>query len=261
MFERFDFDTYRGILRWITDERPCVSFPEAADLGAAPFCLVRHDIDFSLSSALRIAQVEAEMGVKATYFLLLSAPHYNLLTPENSRMPRALTDLGHEVGLHYDSTTVADLPPDEGDAVLRAQAALLGTLSGGPVTAIARHNPGFGGVDPMEHAEGFLSAYDPRFTSEITYVSDSCGAWREEGLAVLGAAEPPPHLQLLVHPLFWDARGVDRWTHLERLRGTQLQEVEDQIAVERQVWIGHPAVGPHDARVRAAQGSGGPPQS
>lgn len=252
MLERFDFDTYRRMLRWISSARPCVGFREALEMGGDDFCLVRHDIDLSLAAAVRMAEVDADVGVRSTFFLLFSAPQYNLLTRDNSRVPRRLVELGHDVGLHYDTSAVDQLPADEAVAVFRTQAELLGALSGAPVTAVARHNPGFGGFDPMAQTTGFVSAYDPRFTSEITYVSDSCGAWRAEGLEVLTAAEPPRKLQLLTHPIFWTEEGADRWTQLDRLRLAQLQELEAEAAAARDVWSGHPAVAAHDLRVQAA---------
>jgi hypothetical protein len=203
-----------------------------------------------------MAEVEAELAVKATYFLLFGAGHYDLLTPANAQVPRALVALGHEVGLHYDSTAVAGLSPAEAVAVLRAQAALLEALSGAPVRAVARHNPGFGGTDPLAAESGFINAYDPRFTRDIAYVSDSCGAWRPEAHDVLGAPEPPRHLQLLTHPLFWDEQALDRWTHLDRLHRTQTAQIDAQAAYTRDIWSVHPAVADHDARVHASGSPG-----
>lgn len=253
MFDRFDLDTYRALLRWISRDRRCVSFPAALEIDG-PYCLVRHDVDLCLSAALRMAAVEAELGITATYFLLLSSGHYNLLAAGSSGVPRALVEMGHEVGLHYDAAAVAGFPRDVACDVLRSQAMLLGELSGAPVRAIARHNPGLGGSDPMQAAKDFVNAYDPRFTNQIAYVSDSCGAWRDEAIALLGAGEPPPNLQLLIHPIFWDEQADVRWAHLERLREARVREVEAEVALLRDLWTVHPAVAQHDRRVEAQGG-------
>ncbi len=260
MFERFDYETYRRVLRWVSDDRPCVGFPTAVQKDGQPYCLVRHDVDFSLPAALAMAEVEAELGITATYFLLFSGPHYNLLAGDNPRVARTLIELGHEVGLHYDSRAVDGLPPEEALETLQAEARLLEMLGGAPITAIARHNPGMGGEDPFERVPGFINAYEPRFTSQIAYVSDSCGAWREEALALLTAEEPPRNMQLLIHPLFWDERATDRWTHLERLRKARVADVEKQIALTRDVWKGHAGAAQHDRRIEAAMGERAPSQ-
>ena len=246
MLERFDFDTYRELLRRLSEDRPCVGFPRALQMRGSPYCLIRHDVDFSVSSALRMAALEADLGLSATYFLLFSAD-YNLLAPANSRFPRELVEMGHEVGLHYDSAAVAALAPDDGVELLRAEAALLGMLAGAPVRVIARHSPGFGGRDPMEGTE-FINAYGPRFTTEITYISDSCGAWRDHAVEALGADELPSNVQLLIHPIFWDDDTADRWTRLERLRLARLEELDAQVAAVQTIWSQHAGVVEHDRR-------------
>ena len=148
VLDRFDLDTYRELLRRLSADRPCVGFPRALEMRDRSYCLIRHDVDFSVSSALRMAALEADLGLSATYFLLFSAD-YNLLAPENSRLPRALVEMGHEVGLHYDSAAVAAFAPDEAVELLRTEASLLGKLAGAPVRVVARHSPGFGGRDTM----------------------------------------------------------------------------------------------------------------
>lgn len=253
MFDSFDFDTYRDVLRRLSRDRPCVGFPRALEMRGSPYCLIRHDVDFSVSSALRMAALEAELGISATYFLLFSAD-YNLLAPQNSRFPRALVEMGHEVGLHYDSAAVAAFTPDEAVELLRAQAALLGMLAGAPVRVIARHTPSFGGRDPMEGTE-FINAYDPAFTSEITYISDSCGAWRDNAVETLAADEPPFNVQLLIHPIFWDEDAADRWTRLEHLRVARLEELDDLVAAVQTIWSEHAGVVEHDRRCGQAAAS------
>ena len=246
MLERFDFDTYREVLRRLSQDRPCVGFPRALEMRGSAYCLIRHDVDFSVSSALRMAALEADLGLSATYFLLFSAD-YNLLAPQNSGLPRALVEMGHEVGLHYDSAAVAALAPDEAVELLRAEAALLGMLAGAPVRVIARHSPGFGGRDPMEGTE-FINAYDPGFTTEITYISDSCGAWRDHAVEALSADELPSRVQLLIHPLFWDEDAADRWSRLEHLRLARLEELDAQVAAAQTIWSQHAGVLEHDRR-------------
>src|SRR5213593_3505306 len=42
--------------------------------------LWRHDVDFSVHRALRLAEIEAEAGVRATYFMYPRSQFYNLLS-------------------------------------------------------------------------------------------------------------------------------------------------------------------------------------
>jgi peptidoglycan/xylan/chitin deacetylase (PgdA/CDA1 family) len=247
MLERFDLETYAALLERLRADRPIVGFPEALEMPDQPYALVRHDVDFSPEAALRMARLEAELGVKATYFLLLECPWYALLTAPHNELPRQLVELGHEVGLHYAADIFDPLDEAAGIAAMEAQAALLSALSGEPVRVVARHHPSLGGAPPPV-APGVIDAYDARFTTDIEYVSDSCGAWRDATVALFGADELPPRIQLLVHPLFWTAAGTDRWTLLEQLRAERSEVVEADIARLRGFWGAHAGVQEHDAR-------------
>lgn len=68
-----------------------------------PGAFWRHDVDFSLEAALKMAHFEAERGVRATYYLFLGlneCPFYSHL--DAMRAERELIELGHSIGLHVD---------------------------------------------------------------------------------------------------------------------------------------------------------------
>jgi hypothetical protein len=143
--------------------------------------LLRHDVDLSLEAAVELAQVEAGLGARATYFLMTESVFYNLDSAVGRAAVATLRDLGHAVGLH------AVYPRAELDARFD------------PV--IAWHNPDpeymkapFGGaVNVMQ--EGF---FDP-----ATYRSDSNQHWRSGCPHEELAAGAFPWLQLLTHPEIW----------------------------------------------------------
>ena len=62
--------------------------------------LLRHDVDLSLDAALRMAELEAEAGAAATYFLMTRSEFYNLDSPSGAAAIERLRELGHRVGLH-----------------------------------------------------------------------------------------------------------------------------------------------------------------
>jgi hypothetical protein len=62
--------------------------------------LLRHDVDLSLDAALRLAELEAEAGAQATYFLMTESVFYNLASAEGTVALERLRALGHRVGLH-----------------------------------------------------------------------------------------------------------------------------------------------------------------
>ena len=66
------------------------------------FLKVVHDIDFSVKEAYKIALIEKDMGIKANYFFMLSSNTYNPLSNENRSYIERISNLGHEISLHFD---------------------------------------------------------------------------------------------------------------------------------------------------------------
>lgn len=249
MRDSFDYGTLWSLLERIAATHRLVRFRDVArGEPDAPFCIVRHDVDYSPAAALRVAEEEAARGIAATYFLLAGTSYYNLLAPEHAGFAKRLTELGHEVGLHYDARFFAAFPRDEWPRLLNAQAALLGELAGAPVASIAMHQPALHGDDPFRGSGDFLNAYDDRFTREMTYVSDSCRAWRDSGWSMFERGLFPPRLHLLLHPINWAAHDRDRVTifrevHEELIAATAA--ARDELLAQ----IGcHAAVVEHEAR-------------
>lgn len=60
---------------------------------------IRHDVDLRPEYSLRVAQVEAEMGAKATYYF--RSMHFT----SHADTIRAIVALGHRAGYHYENLT------------------------------------------------------------------------------------------------------------------------------------------------------------
>lgn len=167
-----------------------------------PSAHVRHDIDLHVEGIERIAREEAALGVRATYYVLLTG-HYNALSEPAVATLRELVGFGHELGLHYD----LQLYPDDPVAAkqrLQLEVSLLGMAVGCTIETIVRHQPSLGGGDPFLQGSGFLNAHDPEYAVGMRYFSDSCRLWREsEFNQVLSGQERPDHLQLNTHPESW----------------------------------------------------------
>ena len=94
----FDLGHYRELLRAANTGGYRWAFfdgePRDGDL------ILRHDVDLSLDAALRMAELEAEEGAAATFFLMTESVFYNLGSPEGVAAIARLGELGHRVGLH-----------------------------------------------------------------------------------------------------------------------------------------------------------------
>lgn len=85
-----------------------------------PHVALRHDVDWSIENALAMATLEAQLGVRSTYFLLHPDGQYSPanyfghvsdgqlhIDPKVFSYANELLDLGHEVALHNDLITLS----------------------------------------------------------------------------------------------------------------------------------------------------------
>jgi hypothetical protein len=209
--DSFDYQTLWKLLARIAERHRLIRFADLIDREPdGRYCILRHDVDYTLYAALFLAREEAARGIHATYFLLVNSRYYNLLSPSHAHVPATLAELGHEVGLHYDVEFLQQFPVERWPELLTAQAVLLERLSGQRVRSIAMHQPGLHGVDPFRNTSDFLNAYSDRFTREMPYLSDSCRAWRNDAWQMLHEGPLPDRLQLSLHPINWAQTDRDR---------------------------------------------------
>jgi hypothetical protein len=203
----FDLAHYRELLEAAqTGGYRFAFFDRPAETGTV---LLRHDVDLSLDAALRVAELEADVGASATYFLMTRSEFYNLNAPSGEDAIEHLRRLGHRVGLH---AVWPDIDHDDRfDRVL------------------AWHNPDPGYMH--ERVEGYVNVMEEPWAD--VYRSDSNQHWRQgcphEELAA-GAFE---RLQLLTHPEIWAYPGATmRETMLAMLDAERDLRLE-QLAADR----------------------------
>lgn len=72
---------------------------------------LRHDVDFDVENALKLARWESARGFRASYYLLHTGWYWRVVGASLSKQmvdaAMEMQDLGHEVGLHNDAISVA----------------------------------------------------------------------------------------------------------------------------------------------------------
>ena len=109
MMRDFTHKSYANYIKAIQKSYPNIlRFDEFFCMDPKPdsFCLIRHDVDRRPKKALQMAQLENQMGIRATYYFRAKK---NVFRPD---IIQAVSSLGHEVGYHYESVsdTRGDLP-------------------------------------------------------------------------------------------------------------------------------------------------------
>jgi peptidoglycan/xylan/chitin deacetylase (PgdA/CDA1 family) len=217
----FTYDAYRAFLDGLLDRGYDFGGFDAPVPGGT--VVLRHDVDWSPERARRMARIEADRGVTATYFLLVSAPLYNVRADRIRAAIEEIESLGHRLGVHVSTHEYWDADPGR-EAVaerVREEQRTLGTVVDDVAEAVSFHIPPDWvlGVD----YDGFTNAYAPAFFEDVAYTADSNQRWREDP-AFDGT--PPERVQVLVHPGLWadadagfgDRLDAERDRHFDAVR-------------------------------------------
>ena len=184
----FSLDHYRELLeaakaggyRFSGFDRP----PSPGDV------IIRHDVDLSLTAAVRMAEVEAEAGVWSTWCLMTRSVFYNLASPEGERALSRLRELGGRIAHH------AVWPQVDLDERFE------------PI--VAWHNPE---LEYMTNPiEGAVNAMSPPWFDRQHFRSDSNHRWGFRGIEHSCPHPDLAHgrldwLHLLIHPAIWVYEG------------------------------------------------------
>ena len=150
----------------------------------------RHDVDHDLGCALRMAELEVEYGIRATYYLRPGGPDYGLaeLTETAGRLVR----LGHRIGTHVEFGLGRRAAMTDAFLVEACERQRLP----GAEHRVSLHRPPESAL--WREIPGFVHTLGPEWKGR--YVSDSRCRFRrspEEALKMGG------RLQINLHPCWW----------------------------------------------------------
>lgn len=189
-------------------DKACAKFRFALlgdDLSEDGICVWRHDIDMSPHRAYRLAQMEAERGVRTNYFVMFGSRFYNPFEPAVTQILRRISDLGHRIGLHFDIS--AQFAKDEKNITLSLgkEAEMLSLLIRTPVESFTLHDPtkatDFSLNKPV--CGHLLNGSASSLVASFDYCSDSNGLWRHRRLQDVIADSAVTRLYALTHAEWW----------------------------------------------------------
>lgn len=163
---------------------------------------LRHDVDLSPEKALEFARREAALGVRSTYYFLVSTQFYAIGAAAIRLILEEIIALGHDIGLHFDAEQYSGRP--EGlDIFAARECEILELSTQRPVRSISFHRPAPVYLNRPEPIAGRRHCYEPAFFSEIGYISDSNGGWHHGHPLDHSAVTEGRAIQLLTHPIWW----------------------------------------------------------
>lgn len=216
------------------------------------FILWRHDCDMSLNRAVRLAEIDAELGITSTFFLHPRSEFYNLLETRQVLLARRIVELGHRVGLHLDTSAHLHLRSEDDliKAVLN-DAKIVEEVVNSNINVFSFHNPderttGF----RARYYGDYLNCYSDWMAANVAYGSDSNGYWRHDPLQDTLEKSDADRVQILTHPEWWLSEEVsprDRVLRAVYGRAIRVMEMYDQ------------ALASHPKRENLGWYDGGPP--
>lgn len=169
--------------------------------------LMRHDVDTQLLIAESMSKIENDLGVKATYFFRFHAHSYNPMKINDARVIKRISDLGHEIGLHYepDYYSMIDSSLENG---LKREIEILQEICKKEVVSVAPHEPtrtnSFRLEDSIvKNLRLENQAYDKTILKNNKYISDSSCHWREGSMLFHFSEKIYKNLYVLTHPYWW----------------------------------------------------------
>ena len=210
----FSYNEYRNIINLIKNNLPILDFTKV-DKTTKKFCVLRHDIEFSIDRAHELAKVEKELGVTSTYTVQLRNNTYNALSEKNIGLIRKIKDLGHNIGLHQ-NPPLMDMEKLGGYIMTDIQ--ILEHFYGFEIDRFAFHRPKKEYLKNYVILENKINCYDKKFFHYFDekpnkvnlYLADSNHEWKY-GYPLDYDFSKINKLQLLTHPYSWTNIGGDNY--------------------------------------------------
>ena len=135
----FSFNHYREILTLVKEKGYQSTFYDEQVEGRQ--IIIRHDIDLDLDAALEMAKIEAELDMKAVYFIWITSPFYNIFENRYKNIIMKIVELGHEIGLHYDETSYMCDSREELISYIDKESNLIKTYFDLDIRTVSFHRP------------------------------------------------------------------------------------------------------------------------
>ena len=182
----FTYDAYAELIRLLMSHNYKIA--TYYDWEQYDKCVIlRHDIDFSLEKALPMAELENKLGVKSTYFVLVTSDFYNVFSKNSRQQLKRIMSLGHEIGLHYDEVCYDGL--DIVSNIIK-ECNVLETAIDSKVRTVSMHRPSRDTLEKNITIDNVVNSYSNLFFKEFKYLSDSRKHWKEPVRFA-----PPPNRQ------------------------------------------------------------------
>ena len=186
----------------------------------------RHDVEFEPDIALKMAEIEHEEGVVASYFFQLHSPFYNLLNKHYSITFNDIRKLGHLVGLHFDCHYWGISDEKELAEYITLDKNYLERAFDVEIDTFSFHNTTPFTQRCLDYKYGgLINVYSSYFKEHYSYCGDSLGYWRFDRLEDVLKDDSVLHLQVLTHDANWSDEVLSPRKRFEKAMRMQSERI------------------------------------
>lgn len=171
--------------------------------------IIRHDVDVDIEYALEMAKFENALGLKSSYFIILTSRIYNVFDKDIIKKIYKIKELGHDIGIHFDETSYDILNITDLENAVHKEKEIFNNYLDLDVSTISFHVPSSLILQNSIEIEGLINTYSDKFFRNYKYLSDSRMNWREGCIcSKLNSCEHKKY-QVVLHPVWWTNKGIN----------------------------------------------------
>lgn len=233
----FSYNEFKNLIGIVKQNLPIVDYKDVKD-NTEKFCILRHDIEFSIDRAYKLAKIEKELDVVSTYTVQVRNNTYNALSEKNIDLISKIKELGHHIGLHQNPPSSMKLDTLK-DYIMR-DITILEECYGFEIDRFAFHRPKKEYLNYYVQLDNKINCYDKKFfhffenkpeSLEILYLADSNHKWKY-GYPLDFDFSKINKLQLLTHPFSWSDSGGDNYGNFVTLIRERNDELVNSMNTE-----------------------------
>jgi len=150
--------------------------------------LIRHDVDYSIEIAEKMAILDNALGISSIFFIRLDCNRYNIFQKSCRDILMKILHLGHKLGIHPDHRNINPGFRDIPSWLEYHKKMLSAELSSTEITELRWHEPNHERYNNYEHNYGYVC-------------SDSLQRWKYGH--PLDMIEQHEKIEVLIHPELW----------------------------------------------------------
>lgn len=235
MIRPFSYKEYVHIINWVKQNYKVLQFPDI-DSKTDNFCVIRHDVEYSINRASKLAKLEADNGIQSTYLFQIRNNCYNALSVQNIPLIQEIHDMGHSIGLHvhcgllHTYNTITNMINQDID--------ILSNMLKMNINIFSFHRPSIELLMSNLKIDGLINTYSDlyfhaylgRVTEQlrIKYIADSNHTWKYGYPTTSNNSK----LQLNLHPFSWTKQGNENTPNFKTLINEKNKEMVESISNE-----------------------------